>query len=100
MMGKEAVRRVKGRGTYPDYISELHQPWQFLALGAAAPELAGGVIGGDINGTEGQLVGLEDRLQAGSSGDDVGGPRRQGGIQVERRVGHGVDGDQIQGLGW
>lgn len=86
--GRKHQKKKEGRA-YTDNRAELHEARQFLALGAAAPELAGGVIGGDINCAKREFVGLQDRLQACSSGDDMGRPRSQGGVEVEGRVGHG-----------
>ena len=72
-----------GRLTYSDNISILDETGQLLALGSAAPELASSFICGNVNGAEGELVGLEDSLDAGGCGDDVRGPRRQGGVEIQ-----------------
>lgn len=58
---------------YPDNSPELDQPRQLLTLGLPAPEFPGGVVGGDVNCLEGEFVGLEDGLEAGGRGDDMGG---------------------------
>lgn len=74
---------MTGLATYTDDIPVLHQTRQLLALGPATPQLTGSFIRGNINSTEGQFVRLEDRFNPGGRGDDVRGPRRQGGVEIK-----------------
>jgi hypothetical protein len=65
-------------GTYANDKPLLHQTRhlsraaRFILSCSSAPYLAGFLICGDIEGFEGDLVGFQDRLEAGGSCDDVG----------------------------
>ena len=74
---------MQGAVTYSHNIAVFHQSWNLLALGASAPELAGSVVGGDINGAEGDFVRFEDCLNSGGRCDDVRRPRGQGSVEIE-----------------
>lgn len=54
-----------------------------ILSGSPAPELAGLVVKGDVDGLEGDAVGAQDGLEARGGCDDVGGAGGEGGEDVE-----------------
>lgn len=87
---------------YADDVAILHQTRQLLALGTTSPEFAGSLVCRDINGAEGQLVGLQNGLYTGGGGDNMGGARGERGVEVKCWVGHDEEvrgGERIEDSG-
>lgn len=73
---------------YTNYSLVLHQARQLPPLGIPPPQPSCSIIGGNVDGLKGDLVGFQDCLEAGGGGDDVRGARGEGGVEVEGGICH------------
>lgn len=98
---------MRQRDTYTEHHAFLNQGGEFahaarlVLAGAAAPEHAGLVVGGQVEGLEGYTVGAQDGLEARRGRDDVRRASRQRRVDVERgvhRVRHGCGGSWRRGV--
>jgi hypothetical protein len=71
---------------YPDYLRIPDETWEFAASGSSAPDQACLIICCSVDGPEGDLVGLEDGLESGGGGYNVGGAGGEGCVEIEGGV--------------
>lgn len=75
-------------GAYANNSLKLHQTRQLASLGIPPPQSPRGIIGGNVDGLKGDLVGFKDCLEARGGGDDVRGTRGEGGVEIEGGICH------------